>query len=132
MIPQRFRRGLLLPAALLFALTAPPFSPPAAFAHAIIVSSRPAANAQVVKGPIDIVLQYNSLIDIGHSRVSLVDPAGKVTALVASEGAAAGSLAAHGSTDALGRWIIRWQVLSVDGHITRGDIPFEVIAGTSP
>ncbi|WP_245326709.1 copper resistance protein CopC, partial [Bradyrhizobium sacchari] len=23
-------------------------------------------------------------------------------------------------------WHLRWQVLSVDGHITRGDIPFTV------
>ncbi|TAI60323.1 copper resistance protein CopC, partial [Bradyrhizobium sp. Leo170] len=25
-----------------------------------------------------------------------------------------------------GAWRLRWQVLSVDGHITRGDIPFTV------
>ena len=131
MIPRRFTRRLLLPAAVLFALAVPILSS-VAFAHAIILSSKPAANAQVAKGPIDIVLQYNSLIDVGHSRVSLVDPAGKVTALEAIKGAAAGSLAAHGNTDSLGRWIIRWQVLSTDGHITRGDIPFEVIAGTTP
>ena len=23
-----------------------------------------------------------------------------------------------------GEWRLRWQVLSIDGHITRGDIPF--------
>ena len=130
MIPRRFTHRLLLPAAMLFSLAAPLFLPPAAFAHAIILSSTPAANAQVAKGPIDIVLQYNSLIDIGHSRISLVDPAGKVTALVASKGATPGALAAHGTADSPGRWIIRWQVLSTDGHITRGDIPFQVIPST--
>ncbi len=130
MIPRQFMRRQLLPAAMFFALAASPFLPSAAFAHAIILSSTPAANAQVAKGPLDIVLQYNSLIDIGHSRVSLVDPAGKVTALTASKGAAPGALDAHGSTNSPGRWIIRWQVLSTDGHITRGDIPFQVIAPT--
>ena len=27
-----------------------------------------------------------------------------------------------------GRWRLRWQVLALDGHITRGDIPFEVLS----
>ena len=32
------------------------------------------------------------------------------------------------STDALspGAYVLRWQVLAIDGHITRGDIPFVV------
>ncbi|MFI4981818.1 MAG: copper resistance protein CopC, partial [Nevskiales bacterium] len=25
-----------------------------------------------------------------------------------------------------GAYVVRWQVLSVDGHITRGDVPFTV------
>ena len=103
-----------------------------ASAHAIIVSSKPAANSQVPQGPVDILLQYNSRIDATHSRVSLVDPAGKVTALTAASGGAPGSLAAAGTTDAPGKWIIRWQVLSIDGHITRGDIPFQAVAKTTP
>lgn len=121
-------RRLLLPAAILFALAAPLTLPSTVFAHAIIVGSTPAANAQVAEGSLDITLRYNSLIDIAHSRISLVDPAGKVTALAARGDAPPGVLAAHGSTDSTGRWIIRWQVLSVDGHITRGEIPFQVIA----
>jgi methionine-rich copper-binding protein CopC len=27
-----------------------------------------------------------------------------------------------------GAWRVRWQVLAVDGHITRGDIPFTLRA----
>jgi methionine-rich copper-binding protein CopC len=27
-----------------------------------------------------------------------------------------------------GNYTIRWQVLAVDGHITRGDVPFTVTA----
>jgi copper resistance protein C len=108
------------------------FTATGASAHAIIVSSKPAANAQVPQGPVDILLQYNSRIDATHSRVSLVDPAGKVTALMATDGSAPGSLMAAGTTDAPGKWIIRWQVLSIDGHITRGDIPFQAVAKTTP
>jgi hypothetical protein len=27
-----------------------------------------------------------------------------------------------------GAYVVRWQVLAVDGHITRGDVPFTVTA----
>ena len=119
------RRPHLLVAAFLAAAMLLLFSGSAG-AHAIILSSKPAANSQVAQGPVDILLQYNSRIDIDHSRVSLVDPAGKVTALTAAEDSPPGSLATKGTTNAPGQWIIRWQVLSVDGHITRGEIPFQV------
>jgi methionine-rich copper-binding protein CopC len=132
MMSRRIPRRLLLPAAVFLALGAALTLSANAFAHAIIVSSKPAANSQVYQGPVDILLQYNSRIDATHSRVSLVDPAGKVTALNVADGNAPGSLAAQGATDAPGQWIIRWQVLSVDGHITRGDIPFQAVAKTTP
>ena len=32
------------------------------------------------------------------------------------------------STSRPGDYIVRWQVLAVDGHITRGDVPFTVTA----
>ena len=117
-------------AAFVVLLTVAFFAAQRAEAHAIIVSSKPAANSQVPEGPVDMMLQYNSRIDLEHSRVSLVDPAGKVTALKADAGATQGSLTAQGKVDAPGKWIIRWQVLSLDGHITRGEIPFQVVAPT--
>ena len=132
MMSRRISRRRLLPATLVLAFAAALFIAPAAFAHAIIVSSKPAANSQVPQGPVEILLQYNSRIDATHSRVSLVDPAGKVAALNVADGSTPGSLTAAGTTDAPGTWIIRWQVLSVDGHITRGDIPFQAIAKTTP
>ena len=36
------------------------------------------------------------------------------------------SLEAKASHLAAGRYTLRWQVLAIDGHITRGDIPFTV------
>ncbi len=129
--PSLRRRIFLLAAAV--SLPAAVFLPAQrAEAHAIIVSSKPAANSKVPQGPIDILLQYNSRIDIDLSRVSLVDPAGQVSALAAAAGAAPGSLVAQGSADTLGQWKLRWQVLSEDGHITRGEIPFLVVAKTAP
>ncbi len=101
-------------------------------AHAIVVGSKPAANGKVAQGPLEILLQFNSRIQIDLSRVDLVDPAGKVSALSIAEGSASGSLAARARADAVGRWKLRWQVLSADGHITRGEIPFVVVDQTTP
>ena len=101
-------------------------------AHAIIVSSTPAANSKMPQGPLDILLQFNSRIQIDLSRVDLVDPAGKVAALSIAEGNTGGSLTAQARADAAGKWTLRWQVLSVDGHITRGEIPFVVTDKTVP
>ena len=120
------RRRLL--AAVLVPLAAVAVFAGPASAHAIIVSSKPAQDSKVPQGPVDILLQFNSRIDIKHSRVSLVDAAAKVRVLEVSDGPAPGSLVARGIADSTGRWIIRWQVLSTDGHITRGEIPFQVIA----
>ena len=128
MISRCLSRRLFTLVALILAFATPLLAAGPAGAHAIIVSSKPAANSEVPQGAVDILLQFNSRIDIDHSRISLVDPAGKVTALKVADESAPGSLAAHGTTDAPGTWTIRWQVLSVDGHITRGEIPFKAMA----
>lgn len=101
-------------------------------AHAIIVSSKPAANSTLPQGAVDILLQFNSRIQIALSRLSLVDPQGKVAAVPIAAGPILGSIVAQAKTDTAGRWTLRWQVLSVDGHITRGEIPFIVVAKTTP
>ena len=49
------------------------------------------------------------------------------TALVLDPASPADVLAAA-TTRAPGSYVIRWQVLSVDGHITRGDVPLIVQA----
>jgi len=101
-------------------------------AHAIIIGAKPAVNAKVPQGPLDILLQYNSRIDVSLSRLSLTDPAGKSSVLEAAAGDKPGSLTAHADLDAPGQWLLRWQVLSIDGHVTRGEIPFTVEAKTAP
>jgi methionine-rich copper-binding protein CopC len=101
-------------------------------AHAIIVGAKPAVNAKVPEGPLDILLQYNSRIDVSLSRLSLTDPAGKSSVLEIAGGNKPGLLTAKASLNAPGQWLLRWQVLSIDGHVTRGEIPFTVEAKTAP
>lgn len=100
--------------------------PGAGWAHAIIIKSDPDAGSRV-RGPmLDFRLQYNSRIDAARSRLELSLPDGSARPLSIQAGDSLDSLAAHADGLAPGHYRLHWQVLSVDGHITRGDIPFDV------
>ncbi len=115
------RMGLFVAVLSLLLLT-----PRDALAHAVLVSSTPAAHASV-KGPhVAIQLKFNSRIDGAHSRLYLVGPDGKVKTLVLAGHAAPDELAAQSVRLSAGAYTIRWQALATDGHITRGEIPFTV------
>ena len=111
-----------MPLRLLLALLA--LAPLPAAAHAILMGSQPAAGATIPGGPTHILLRYNSRIDQARSRLEL-RAAGQPPAVLKLEPSSDDSLAATAPL-APGAWIIRWQVLAVDGHITRGDVPLTV------
>ena len=52
---------------------------------------------------------------------------GKETAVTFDQGAPADVIIAHISSLTPGEYRLRWQVLALDGHITRGDVPFSVV-----
>ncbi len=95
-----------------------------AFAHAHLLSSTPRADGMVQGPAIAIDLKFNSRVDSARSHLDLVLPDGKVESLNVS----APGDAELGSQAKLapGKYIIRWQALSTDGHITRGEVPFTV------
>ena len=103
----------------LLALTAP------TLAHAILLRSDPAPAASVPAGPLKIMLQYNSRIDFQRSVVRLNAPDGSQTMLKLSQ-SAANVAEAEALPEAPGAYTLRWQVLAIDGHITRGVVPFTV------
>jgi methionine-rich copper-binding protein CopC len=111
-------------AALLFGATSVVSA--AAAAHAIIVESTPAVDAVVAGPDVPVMLRFNSRIDQERSRLTLTGPDGKAKNLAMSAAAAPDLLKAVASGLAPGAYKLRWQVLAVDGHITRGDIPFHV------
>ncbi|CCE02491.1 copper resistance CopC family protein [Bradyrhizobium sp. STM 3809] len=100
--------------------------PAAASAHAVIVSSQPAAGAIVDRDTVAIRLRFNSRIDHARSRLKLRAPDGAEQALTPDTGTPADEIDAVATALSPGAWHLQWQVLSVDGHITRGDIPFTV------
>jgi len=97
-----------------------------AFAHAVLVRSYPAANSSLQGPAAQVSLKFNSRVDGSRSTLVLQSGDGKSTKLALDPQKAPDTLTAQISGLNAGRYEINWQVLSVDGHITRGQIPFEV------
>ena len=93
-------------------------------AHAILLESTPAIGGTVPSGMTMFTLRYNSRIDRHRSRLTLTlpDRSTKILPIEMDEGGE-DSLISHAELPS-GQYSLRWQVLAVDGHITRGDIPF--------
>jgi methionine-rich copper-binding protein CopC len=86
----------------------------AAQAHALLLSFK-------IDGQ-DVVLHYNGRVDVARSRVILLDADGThPRKLDSGAGDDPASLKAHLGALPAGSYVLRWEVLSVDGHISRGD-----------
>lgn len=114
---------------LLAALLACATPAPGAFAHAVLMGSEPEARATVAPGPAEVVLRFNSRIDRARSRLVLVRPDRTEAVLALRDDGPPNTLQARADAPAPGAYVLRWQVLAVDGHITRGELPFTVGPG---
>ncbi|MES2219976.1 MAG: copper resistance protein CopC [Acidobacteriota bacterium] len=101
---------------------------PAAFAHAMLMHSSPANQAVVHSHQVDIALDYDSRIEASRCTVKLTDASGEPVALQMERSARPSELNAVAHGLANGTYLIHWQVLASDGHITRGDVGFTVAA----
>jgi copper resistance protein C len=97
-------------------------------AHAIIVEAAPQVGAVLHAAAVDVRLRFNSRLDHHRSRLRLLDAVGKETVVRLDDDTPADVITAHISNLPPGDYRLRWQVLALDGHITRGDIPFSVTA----
>ncbi len=125
MPPRALLFSFLVP--VLLAVAAQPALIRAAQAHAVLIDSTPAPNGHVKPGPLAITFKYNSLIDVSRSKLTLTAPDGTQTRLAATDGPAPALMIAN-TTVTPGAYTLRWQVLAIDGHITRGSVPFTVDA----
>ena len=99
-----------------------------AHAHAILVDSTPKAHGKVHAGHLALALSYNSKIDQTRSRLVLIGADKSETPLViAANDNKPNELDAVADVKA-GEYVVRWQALALDGHITRGELPFSVTA----
>ena len=74
-----------------------------------------------------VQIRFNSRIDRLRSRLVLVAPDGTKSVLAIGPADAPEVLTATARDLKPGAYRLRWQVMSLDGHISRGDIPFEVV-----
>jgi copper resistance protein C len=118
-VPLRSTLRLVVTLALLF--------PALAQAHAILEDSTPPIGGSVPPGALDLRLRYNSRIDHARSRLTLTHPDKSHDVVPIIPDSPPDIIAAHFDVTP-GDYVLRWQVLAVDGHITRGDIPFTVTA----
>jgi methionine-rich copper-binding protein CopC len=92
-------------------------------AHAILRSAVPASN-EIVHGPtVHVRLQFSSRIDVKRSRLILLLPGGGERVLIVDQ-PSPDTVRSEVAQLVPGRYLLRWQVLAEDGHITRGELPF--------
>jgi copper resistance protein C len=120
MLVRGLTRSVLCGLALVAALA------PALQAHAILVDASPAKDGSIAGPDFVVRLKFNSRIDGLRSQLSLVLPDKTVRTLTIGKQAAPEALSAKVSGLKPGGYHLRWQVLASDGHITRGEYPFEV------
>ena len=96
------------------------------YAHAILLSSKPAF-ASSIRGPnVSIELRFNSRIDQKRSHLTLISATGAQRTLAIDVGASPDLLISNVKDVSKGAYVLQWQVLAVDGHITRGQVRFTV------
>ena len=101
-------------------------APAGAMAHAILEQSQPAAGGSVPAGKVSLSFSYNSRIDRARSRLTLTRPDNTQTVLRINPSGPPNVINSGAELTTPGAYMVRWQVLAIDGHITRGDVPFNV------
>jgi methionine-rich copper-binding protein CopC len=123
---MELRRALSRPSILvLLAVMVTGFSRPA-WAHAILIESKPALHSSV-KGPdVAVWLRFNVRVDGSRSRLHLVAPDGSQRNLPLAKQTSPDILESQTSGLKPGAYKLLWNVLASDGHISKGEVPFTV------
>ena len=124
--------GAALVALLIIGLTALVAAPVPARAHAIVLESSPARDAQLTSAPERVVLRFNSKIEHGLSRATIEPAGGRPVALVSTASAekrpAPDRLVLPLRPLGPGTYVVRYRVLAADGHLTEGALRFTIRA----
>jgi copper resistance protein C len=112
----------------------PPLGPRPVVAHAIVLDSVPARDAVLDRSPSRVVLRFNSKIEKRLSRVTLSVAGGAPVATPIADDGATGDREPDRVVVPLpplppGGYVLRYKVLSADGHITEGVLRFTVTGG---
>jgi methionine-rich copper-binding protein CopC len=98
-----------------------------AFAHAHMVTSEPAANAEVA-APAAVTIHFTEPLEPAFSKITLDDASGKDAAATASEVDTKDAKVMRLALPQLtaGRYAVHWIAVATDGHRTQGDFAFNV------
>jgi copper transport protein len=114
---------------------------PAAGAHALLVTSSPAANSPLSQSPNQLLLTFSETVDPRLSFVNIMDSSGHPAAGISKAQGVAGNASqlrvTVSSPLTRGVYTVTWQtVSSVDGHVATGSFPFGVgvaaVGSTAP
>jgi methionine-rich copper-binding protein CopC len=94
--------------------------------HALLKGVTPQAGTTVDGREVAFALDFNTRIDGVRSRLELLTPEKKTVVLQIEPQISPGSLRARAHDLRSGAYTLRWQALAIDGHITRGEVPFAV------
>jgi methionine-rich copper-binding protein CopC len=94
--------------------------------HAILKASSPASGGSVTRSEVPVKLTFNVRVDAARSKLQLLMPDASTIDLPIVEAPSPDTLVSKLTGLKAGVYIIRWQVLAPDGHISRGEIPFTV------
>ena len=101
-------------------------------AHALVIASQPGANDELAAGDVAVDLKFNSRLDRKRARLRLIDAAGTARDLKIEADHSPDHLRASAGSLRAAAYRIEWYVLSPDGHVTRGNVPFKVQAQGPP
>jgi methionine-rich copper-binding protein CopC len=97
-----------------------------AMGHASLVNSTPLASSVVRHAPREIRLTFSEAIEPAFSSVELVDAGGAILAAASRGSRRSNQIVLRVPPLPPGRYGVKWRVISVDTHRTRGDFVFEV------
>lgn len=96
----------------------------AAWAHAALTGSSPAEGSVVATAGFPLELRFNGHMDPTRSRLTLTTADGKSRKLDSRAGSAPATIAADVAAVPPGPCILRYDVLSHDGHLVTGIVRF--------
>jgi len=120
--PMAFKKALigLSTAALVFACGP-------ASAHSFLVDATPSSKDHVAAAPKAVKLRFGGGVEPAYSKLTIETPDGKVLAQGAvGKPDSPRDLSVDAPELAPGRYIVRYRVLSTDGHIVEGNYEFTV------
>ena len=95
-----------------------------AWAHAYPTASSPANGAVLQEPPKEARIQFSEELELAFSRITVKGPNGEVVSQGKVRQPAQDTLAIDLKPLAPGNYVVEWQVLSVDTHVTEGLLRF--------